>query len=404
ENVTIPTNLDVQDAVRTRFGEFYAALFDATVERNPGAVVTEYAWGATGCDPCPGPSLSPTDIASLGADVTHPGAQAGGGLSGQQASVPRVGAPVPVVSGRLSAEVVRRIVRRHINEVRFCYERQLSATPTLAGSVTTRFTLSSTGAVSAASVTATTLNDTAAETCIADAIRRWTFPQPEAGEVSVEQRFDLTTSGSSSAPGGYFGFGGGPFSDFVLTRLHYRYGRESLGEDLVFRAAGPIVGGREMRDAEGQLEHGAIPAPFGGSTFQARYAIRHAWEGAIECEQPRRGIWGGPPDGTPTPSPAAAREVASAPRGRTPLGSLLVAPLPEAGVAETTPPPVDEAEEVEEAEVASPEAAEPETPAEAADVAPAPGCGCRTVTREDAAPGLALLALVAFVQLIRKRR
>ena len=53
-NVTIPTNLDVKDAVRDKFGEFYAALFDRTVEKNPGAVVTEYAWQATNCDPCPG--------------------------------------------------------------------------------------------------------------------------------------------------------------------------------------------------------------------------------------------------------------------------------------------------------------------------------------------------------------
>jgi hypothetical protein len=57
KNVTIPTNLDVRDSVRTRFGEFYASLFDTTVRENPGAVVTEYAWAATTCDPCPGPQL-----------------------------------------------------------------------------------------------------------------------------------------------------------------------------------------------------------------------------------------------------------------------------------------------------------------------------------------------------------
>ena len=41
--VTIPTNLTVNDAVRTRFGEFYAALFDHALEVRPGAVVTEYS-------------------------------------------------------------------------------------------------------------------------------------------------------------------------------------------------------------------------------------------------------------------------------------------------------------------------------------------------------------------------
>ena len=68
-NVTIPTNLPVRDEVRTRFGEFYAALFDHTLEQVPGAVVTEYAWDSGSCDPCPGPTLDMTDLATLGADV-----------------------------------------------------------------------------------------------------------------------------------------------------------------------------------------------------------------------------------------------------------------------------------------------------------------------------------------------
>jgi len=63
KNVFIPTNFDVKPSVKTRFGEFYAALFDKTIEANPGAVVTEYAWTAVPnyhCDPC------------TNADVTSP--------------------------------------------------------------------------------------------------------------------------------------------------------------------------------------------------------------------------------------------------------------------------------------------------------------------------------------------
>ncbi len=68
-NVTIPTNLEVGEETKARFGEFYAALFDATVEKHPGAVVTEYSWDAGSCDPCPGPTLSGDDMMTLGADV-----------------------------------------------------------------------------------------------------------------------------------------------------------------------------------------------------------------------------------------------------------------------------------------------------------------------------------------------
>src|SRR5204863_4146317 len=69
KNVTIPTNLEVTADMREKFGAFYTALYDRTVEKNPGAVVTEYAWQATTCDPCPGPAMDPMEFQTLGADV-----------------------------------------------------------------------------------------------------------------------------------------------------------------------------------------------------------------------------------------------------------------------------------------------------------------------------------------------
>ena len=68
-NVTIPTNLDLKDNALNRFGEFYAALFDRTLAKNPNSVVTEYAWDAATCDPCPSPPLRHSELATLGADV-----------------------------------------------------------------------------------------------------------------------------------------------------------------------------------------------------------------------------------------------------------------------------------------------------------------------------------------------
>lgn len=68
-NAVIPTNLDVTPAVRDRFGEFYASLFDRTVANHPGAVITEYAWDAESCDPCPGPELDDRDFTALGASA-----------------------------------------------------------------------------------------------------------------------------------------------------------------------------------------------------------------------------------------------------------------------------------------------------------------------------------------------
>ena len=216
-NVFIPTNLDVAETARERFGELYAALFDRTLSRHPRSVVTEYAWDAGTCDPCPGPAMLPGELALLGGDV----------LSG--AGMPK---PGPSAKGRMSGP------------------------------------------------------------------RRW-------------------------------------MSGFVLTRLHARYTKDNLGEDLVFRAAAPISGGREVRNEQGVLEHGARPD--GLNNFQGRYAIRHAWGGPVACQSPRRGIWGGPPGGLQA-TPRPALDLAFARRG-VKLRQLLVRGQEAEGEKGTAPRP-----------------------------------------------------------------
>jgi len=116
---------------------------------------------------------------------------------------------------------------------------------------------------------------------------------------------------------------------FVLTRLHARYTKESLGADLVFRAARGIVGGREHLVDNGKLERGAITSE--ENNFQARYIIRHRWEGAITCANPVRNVWGGPPGegggrrrrNTNTQPPQAAQNLAFAPRGKVQLATFI---------------------------------------------------------------------------------
>src|SRR5579863_10490726 len=69
DNIAIPTNIDVSNATRASFGAFYTTLFDQTLAKHPHAVVTEYSWQATSCDPCPTPPLEPGELVTLGADV-----------------------------------------------------------------------------------------------------------------------------------------------------------------------------------------------------------------------------------------------------------------------------------------------------------------------------------------------
>jgi hypothetical protein len=130
---------------------------------------------------------------------------------------------------------------------------------------------------------------------------------------------DALPTPQAAQPGRGRGWGGG--GGFVITRLHARYNKESLGEDLVFRTAPAIVGGREERNAQGKLDIDAKPSSV--NNFQARYAIRHPWTGAIACDKPVRGNWGGPPPGvTGSNTPKPAQKLAFAKRDATLLASF----------------------------------------------------------------------------------
>ena len=97
-NVFIPTNIEVADEVRKGFGSFYAELFDETLRRHHNkAVVTEYSWQASSCDPCPLPPLNPLDVYMFGDDSMQSRMQS---MSGDDEGG-YYGDPVPYVLTRL---------------------------------------------------------------------------------------------------------------------------------------------------------------------------------------------------------------------------------------------------------------------------------------------------------------
>lgn len=117
------------------------------------------------------------------------------GISGERTSrvpPPRSG-PVTVV-GSMSRETIRRIVQRHISEVRFCYEQGLQQNPSLEGRITVNWIISPTGAVSSSRVVNSTVSNGRVEQCIASSVQRWSFPQPDGGSpVGVNYPFILNT-------------------------------------------------------------------------------------------------------------------------------------------------------------------------------------------------------------------
>jgi len=236
KNVTIPTNIDVDDRVRGGFGAFYAQLFDRTVARNPGAIVTEYAWQATSCDPCTGPTLQPAELATLGGDVLDTlGVQAGGGIP-----TLRIGQPT-IVKGELDKAIIRRYIKRNIQKLSYCYEKEWLAKPNLAGTIDVSFGITAEGKVT--SPTGSGVSPAVAR-CVLDVIAHIEFPKPKSGSVQVT--YPIVFALAPTAPSGWG-------SDLVLTRLHARYGKD-ITNDLVFKKADPIVGGREEGDDGGRFE------------------------------------------------------------------------------------------------------------------------------------------------------
>jgi TonB family protein len=104
---------------------------------------------------------------------------------GRRLHPPRIALGRVEARGSLKNEVIRRIIRRHINEVKYCYQKELQANPDLHGRVVIQFTISPTGQVVSSVVQDSTLRNRSVETCSAMAARRWLFPRPRGGGIVV---------------------------------------------------------------------------------------------------------------------------------------------------------------------------------------------------------------------------
>jgi hypothetical protein len=137
---------------------------------------------------------------------------------------------------------------------------------------------------------------------------------------------------------------------WVVTRLHTRYDKQTLNEDLVFRAARPALGGRAEREDFGGPVKASVRSDE-TNNFQGRYILRNYWTAAPKCRGGQHGVWGGPPGrrGSHGPKTSPAQDLANAARGQVQLAQVVkskVPPLGLPGLTRTgaplpTPPPTD---------------------------------------------------------------
>jgi len=120
-----------------------------------------------------------------------------GGLTGRRARGPEIVPGQATVRGSLDKEIIRRIIRRHINEVKFCYENELTKKASLAGRISVQFTIAGTGQVIASVLQSSTMENLRVESCVVQAVRRWEFPRPQGGGiVIVSYPFNFTAGGA----------------------------------------------------------------------------------------------------------------------------------------------------------------------------------------------------------------
>jgi TonB family protein len=137
-------------------------------------------------------------IGKGGGDDFGPGHGRGAGrLHPRETKVPEITIGPSNVRGALDKEIIRRIIRRHINQVKFCYEQELARNADLGGRVAITFTIAATGHVASAVRHDSTLNNARVESCVVEAVRRWEFPKPVGGGiVIVTYPFQFTSAGA----------------------------------------------------------------------------------------------------------------------------------------------------------------------------------------------------------------
>lgn len=98
-------------------------------------------------------------------------------------------------TGVLDSNAIAKVVRRRRGAVKNCYEKQLKRNPKLSGKVKVQFTILESGRVREARVVQDSIGDPAVGKCIVRNVKRWRFPRPDGGSVTVAFPFLFQPSG-----------------------------------------------------------------------------------------------------------------------------------------------------------------------------------------------------------------
>ena len=117
---------------------------------------------------------------------TPGGYGSGGGYFGRKSSAtPGMSTGNPIILGALDKSVIDRVIKQHLAQIRYCYQKELKKDPSLSGKIVIKFTIAADGTVSSAETSSTTIDNATVEDCICQRFMRFKFPQPKGGGIVI---------------------------------------------------------------------------------------------------------------------------------------------------------------------------------------------------------------------------
>lgn len=93
------------------------------------------------------------------------------------------------VDGKMDQAKINAIIKSKQKALQDCYERELRKNPNLSGKIVVRFTIGEDGKVSDVRIESDNMGNPEVSDCILSRIRRWLFPKPDEGSVTVSVPF-----------------------------------------------------------------------------------------------------------------------------------------------------------------------------------------------------------------------
>ena len=149
-----------------------ADIYGGIIGNEAGEMNGGFGYGRSGFGPAGG-----TGWNMIGTIGTGRYGTIGHGNLGNTVSTVTLGQPT--VKGDLDKAIIRRYIKRNIQKIAFCYERELITSPKLQGTVMAVFTIGADGKVSAS--TGSGVDKVGG--CVAQVIQRIEFPKPKGASI-----------------------------------------------------------------------------------------------------------------------------------------------------------------------------------------------------------------------------